>query len=169
MVKQSVQYYFLNKKNNYSQREVEYVCYGDIKKLAILFDYDPSKEKMLRTFVSKLAEDGIACSVASYSQIESDYILREDLVCFRDSDFNIWGASKDNILNRFLEQKYDVLIDLRDKENVVSNYVHRSVKRKFSISNRKYIAGNDIVISEANDIESFTERIIGYLRNLKKA
>jgi len=168
LVKQSIQYYFLNKKKSYFAGKGEYISFNDIRKVAILFDYNPTKENLVRGFIAKLTEINIFCSVASYSQVESNSILREDLVYFKDSDFNIVGVSRDASLTRFLECEYDVFFDLRDQESVVSDYVHRIIKRKFSVGNNTSIRVNDITFDTANDITSFSNNIIEYLRNLKK-
>lgn len=169
MVKQSIQYYFLNKKNISTVRKSEYVELENIRKVAILFDYSIAKEKLIRDFILRLSESNIYSSTASYLQIEADNILKEDIVYFRDTDFNVIGVTKDIALNRFLEEEYDVLFDLRENVNIVSDYIHRSVKRKFSVGNNIEIDVNDITFGATDSFTSFSKNIIEYLRNLKKA
>jgi hypothetical protein len=168
LVRQRILYYFLNKKKSCSIKEGEYVGFDKVKRVAILIDYNPVNEKQLRNFMANLNDMKISCKIASYAPGKIESIFREDFVYFRDSDFNIMGVSKDASLDRFLEQEYDVLFDLRDKDNIVSSYIHSSIKRKFSVGNSSCIEGNDIYINTANDISLFLNNIINYLQNLKK-
>jgi hypothetical protein len=140
-----------------------------VKKAAILFDYTVSKEKKIREFITILGESNIDAKGISYLQEDLDNILREDMVCFRDSDFNIIGVVKDGVINDFLDAEYDILFDLRDSENVVSDYIHGMVRRKFSVCNNASLKDNDIVIDTKNDITFFSQNIIKYLSKLKKA
>lgn len=154
--------------NASSVRKGEYVEFGSIKNAAILFDYNDSNERLIRSFIGKLYENGINSSVAAYSQIEIDTILREDFVYYRDRDFSIVGKIRDKGLVKFLESEYDILFDLRDDSNIVSDFIHRSINRKFSVGTIIGGCENDIVINTEKDIVSFTQNIIEYLRNLKK-
>ncbi len=152
-----------------STRGGEYCGFDEIKKVAILLDYSGENEKIVRELMGRLSSMNIFCAVASYFQGKSGSILREDFVYFSDRDINVMGVPKDAALSRFLDCEYDVLFDLRDKACVVSDYVHRSVKRKFSVGNNTSIEVNDITFNTANDISSFSNNIIDYLKKLKKA
>lgn len=169
LVKQRIQHYFINKRNGDKSNKAEYVDFGDITKVAVLFDYTPSNEKAIRNFIEGLSEYNISSSVASYSKKESGTLLREDFVNFGEKDLNVIGNVKDSSLIGFLGKEYDVLFDLRDNADIISDFVHSKIRRKFSVGNNKGIETNDITITDSNDINSFTENIIDYLRNLKKA
>lgn len=169
MVKKSIQYYFLNKKKQSRSKKAEYVDLSNVKRAAILFDYTVSQEKKIREFIGILGESNIDSKAISYLQEDLDNILREDMICFRDNDFNLMGVVKDGGINDFLSAEYDILFDLRDSENVVSNYVHGLIKRKFTVCYNGSLEDNDMIIEAKNDITFFSQNILEYLRKLKKA
>lgn len=169
MVKQSIQYYFLNKKKQSVSKKVEYVDLSNVKKAAILFDYSVSKEKNVREFMRILEESNIDSNAISYLQEDLENILREDMVCFRDNDFNLLGVTKDKAVLDFLDEKYDILFDLRESTNVVSDYMHSKVERKFSVCYNASLKNNDIIVEAKDDIAYFSQNILKYLRKLKKA
>ncbi len=169
MVKKSIQYYFLNKKKKSIFRKVEYVDFGNIKRVAILFDYKESKDKKIVELINILAKNNIKSNAISYLQGDFDNIVREDIVCFSDDDFNIIGVVKDKRIKAFLDTEYDILFDLRDCENVISDYIHSMIRRKFSICYISSLIDNDIIVEAKNDMTFFSQNILEYLSKLKKA
>jgi len=89
-------------------------------------------------------------------------------IVIKDDDFSWNGTLKSNEILDFLENSFDMLIDLTNNTKVYNNYLTAKSKSKFKVG----YANNDErlydLMINANNSTSFISELVKYLKILKK-
>ena len=148
-----------------SQNQIE-----SIKTIGIIAEEDLFKAY---DFTKKLSEDlGINMldiQVMLYQKQKSEKSL-DNYEFFSDKSFNLFGKIKDENLHYFLENKFDLLINYSNQDNVFAHIVafQSNAKMKASFKNEFTSFYQISVNILGNKINTFNEEIVKYLKILNR-
>ncbi len=147
------------------RREVEYKNLSDVKSCLVCWTANANQLVWLKTLKSKMKDVEIErlCYISQgYEMIESD-----DMVCVRNENLGFGGKIQNDRLQAILAKKYDMLIDLSVKSNVMINYMVTTSQAKCKIGMKREGIDTDIVIDGGLEPLLFIENMFEILSRLK--
>ena len=165
--KKMIQDYVLRLKMNRIYNSTAFIPFDDIRNAIVFCDASLSSEKELINLHNLLYSKKINCKLLMYVPYISIEDSNMNITYVRDKDISWKGSFIDNTVNEIYENDYDVLFDLRNSSTVLSDFLVKSLKYKFSVGIADGVKGADVVIETKGDIKKFIELIIEYLKKLK--
>ncbi len=90
---------------------------------------------------------------------------------FSSKDFSLFGNPKTDLLNKFIDKQYDILIDISSTENTYIQIIRALSKAKFRVScqkpDNKYLDFN-IEIKDASNKTLAIQQMLHYLEVINK-
>jgi hypothetical protein len=164
----------LNKYSAKMKREKAFQNIATIRKIGILFEYNANAyaaaKKMMAFFISRKVE---IFSLA-FDSIKPDKKVQKKqapphIKLFSRTDLNWYNKPESEIVDKFIAQNFDVLIDMSHSTEYVYRYISTLSLAKCKIGGVEY--KNDpfdwIFIEKSNDISKFVSLIINFLSTVK--
>lgn len=168
--------YILNKEFKKNHRSKFFQNINDIKSIAILFNINNEEEyknilKIAKTFRAEKKTVYIVSFVNE--KVIPNYItptINFDVITLKN--LNFFNIPKNNFINDFINNEYDLLIDLSNDNNFIFKYLIALSKAKLKIGDfseeKKFYLDLMIKNTDKKDVKLFVENIKHYLTVLKK-
>jgi hypothetical protein len=171
--------FFLKKKLNFSSKRkiTEHFNFNDVKSVGIVFSADNALQiETVRKYMDALGNKGkqvkaICFYKAKQLPILSGSSLLIDFVL--PKEVNFMGVPGPSFVNGFIENEFDLLIDLDINEVFPVEYVSAMSKAFFKVG--KYSKNNELIfdlmieMDSDKDLNYFMEQINVYLKMINKA
>lgn len=161
--------YILKSKTSKIKHSKGFVSFENIKKLIIFCDASVAENPEIANLYKLFSSYDISCTMLAYMPKMSIEDTKANFVYIRDMDISIKGDFLDNSLNSIYLCNYDVFFDLREKNNVISDYLAKRIKSRFVVGCNSELKGPDLLISTNGDIRVFKNSSIEFLKKLKKS
>lgn len=164
----------LKKRIGKVQREKEFCNIESIKTVGILFenvgDMYVVANKMIKFFMSrKIKTYALAFENIKHGDLVNRKQIPSYMKIFTKSDLTWYDRPYCEDVNKFISQKFDVLIDLSHNSEYVFRYILTMSMAKFKIGGIQY--KNDpfdlILLEKSGDITKFVSLIINFLSTIK--
>jgi hypothetical protein len=145
-----------------------------MKSVGILFENTGSTylmaNKMMKFFLArKIKISAIAFEDTKDVEVESRKHVPSYIKIFTKSDLTWYGKPNCEDVNKFMTQKFDVLIDMSRSSEYVYRYISTLSTAKFKIGGLQY--KNDpfdlILLEHSNETTKFVSLIINFLSTIK--
>ena len=102
-------------------------------------------------FYSFLKDKGLAVKVIAYypgKEFPQNFLLRKNIDVFTKKDLNWFYKPLSTFVDNFIDQEFDILIDLSMLENFPLKWIATLSKAKFKVGNLSYYDNpNDLIIN----------------------
>lgn len=168
--------YRLNQERKLVKRNKQSLQFTSAKNIALVFDAGIEDElDLIKDFIKDIRD--LKKSVKSvgffnlkqvpplqYSKLEYDFISQKEL--------NWWGMPSDDFIKTFINEEFDILIDLTIKDYFPLKYIAATSKAKFKICayNENKIKDFDLLldISKDSSIKNLLKQVKHYLNFINK-
>ena len=156
------------------KREKAFSNIDSMRSVGILFENTGNMyviaNKMMKFFLSrKIKISAIAYENIKRSEIENRKQIPTYIKLFIKSDLTWYNKPDCDETDKFLSQKFDVLIDISRSSDYVFRYIATLSQAKFKIGGIQY--KNDpfdlILLEKSNEITKFVSLIINFLSTIK--
>lgn len=157
-------------------REKQVFNLSDAKSIGIAFEYTtPEDFELLKKYVIYLREHkkkvkcigyytGKTEPPVQYSKVDYDFI--------NEKSFTWWGKPSSHIVSNFLEEPFDVYIDVNLKDNIVIRYIAHVSKAKFKIGHYKEDPESpfdmQLSIAKESGLKAYLREVDTYLQMINK-
>lgn len=154
------------------KRQVITHNFNTAKSAGILFSSpDEQSFNVIKEFLSFLSQkemNVIALGYIPANKIPQEYLMRKGFNFYCNTDLNWYNKPKNEIIDQFINQEFDILFDLSIKNSSTINYVGALSKAAFKIGVQKEDSYQDLVIDidKNKSIEYLIEQIKHYLNIL---
>lgn len=168
-IKCKIGHFYLNKRLKKLKRRVKAHNFKTAKTAGIIFNSPDEKSfEAIKQFLSFLSENELKVIALGYipsKKIPENYLMRKGINFYSKSDLNWYFKPKNEIINQFTNQEFDILFDLSIEEYFTVNYVGSLSKAEFKIGKQSDNAYHDLLIDikENNTIEYLIDQIKYYL------
>ena len=168
-IKQKIGHFNLKKKLKHLKRKVKTHNFESAKTAGILFNSPDEKSfeaiKQFLSFLSKSDLKVIALGYIPSNKIPENFLMRKNINFYCKSDLNWYYKPKNELVDQFINQEFDILFDLSIKKYFTVNYVGSLSKAAFKIGKQSENAYQDLLIDikETNTVEYLIEQIKHYL------
>ena len=153
-------------------RQVQTHNFKTAKTAGILFN-SPNEESFtaIKDFLSFLSQNELKVIALGYipsKKVPENYLMRKGFNFYCKSDLNWYYKPRNEIIDQFIEQKFDILFDLSIKNYFTINYVGSLSNASFKIGKQSEHAYQDFLIdiSKNDTVEYLIEQIKHYLNIL---
>lgn len=142
------------------------------KTAGIIFNSPDEKSfEAIKQFLAFLTEKELKVIALGYipsKKIPENYLMRKGINFYCNNDLNWYFKPKNELVDQFINQEFDILFDLSIKEYFSVNYVGSLSKASFKIGRQSENAYQDLLIDIKgnNTIEYLIEQIKHYLNIL---
>lgn len=163
------------------ERRIENI--DQVKNIGIIFRVGGEYEwNVIYHFIKAMETRGKKVEVIGFQEegTELNYIITHSgtIICHEKEDINFWGVPKEEIIEGFADQHYDLLIDTTDQPDFFGQYMSlrcdADLKAAYINTNdedaEKATFIYDLMIHGENpiDIKEYLSNIINYLSMIKK-
>lgn len=166
--------WILKRSNIERKRKHQVFNLEDAKRITILFDGTlPEDIKLVKKFVSKLSGGKELVSVLGYVNEKDrsfEHMSSLHFDFFSNLELNWYGKPEGMVINNFLAEEYDILIDLSLNKFYPLTFLAVASPSKFKVGRcREDINVFDLTIdnSKKSDLESLINEIHHYLNLIK--
>jgi hypothetical protein len=162
----------LRKRLKNLKRQVITHNFNTAKTAGILFSSpDEQSFNVIKEFLSFLSSKGMNVIALGYvpgNKIPQQFLMLRGINFYCNKDLNWYYKPKNEIIDQFMDQEFDILFDLSIKDSFTVNYVGELSKAAFKIGMQKKISYQDLVIdvNKNKSIEYLIEQIKHYLNIL---
>jgi len=142
----------------------------DAKRIVVLFDATKVRDvKLVKSFVSKFSRGKEVVTALGYvddNHKSFDHISVLHFDFFSKGQLSWYGKPKGMVINNFLNQNYDILIDLSLKVHYPLTYLAAAASAKYKVGRfRKDISIFDLKIDDRKNasLEAFIQKITDFL------
>jgi hypothetical protein len=154
------------------KRQVITHNFNTAKSAGILFSSpDEQSFNAIKDFLSFLSEkemNVIALIYVPGKKVPQQYLMRKGINFYCTTDLNWYFKPKNEMIDQFIDQKFDILFDLSIKQSFTTNYVGSLSQAAFKIGVQKEDAYQDLVIdiNQNKTVDFLIEQIKHYLNIL---
>lgn len=162
----------LRKRLKNLKRQVITHNFNTAKTAGILFSSPDEQSfsaiKEFLTFLSNSEINVIALVYVPDKKIPQQYLMRKGINFYCNTDLNWYYKPKNEMIDQFIDQKFDILFDLSLKQTFTTNYIGSLSKAAFKIGMQKENAYQDLVIdiNKNKSVDYLIEQIKHYLNIL---
>lgn len=145
------------------------------KYVGILFNSPNDKSfEAIKDFMSFLSQKNIKVISLGYiasKKIPENFLMRKGFNFYCNKDFNWYYKPKNEIIDQFIEQPFDILFDLSLKDYFTTNFVCNLSNASFKIGRQSENSSHDLVfdITKNQSVEYLIEQIKYYLNILNNS
>jgi hypothetical protein len=179
MLKKNIARFFLKRKLDFSSKRkiTEHFNFNQTKSIGIIFSADNAFQiETVRKYMSLMNDSGKQVKAICFNKTKHipslghsnlfiDFVLPKEI--------NFWGIPTPSFIDGFIENEFDLLIDLDINENFPVEYVSAMSKAFFKVGkhskNNESIFDLMLKIDGIQNIEYFIEQIDIYLKMINKA
>ena len=174
-IKENVAANKLPKRIESLKREVEAISLIDAAYIGIIFNASQNiKFESAREYIKLLSASNrkiLALGMVEDKKLLDYYSSQKGIVFFARKEINWEGKPKGEMIDKFLEQRFDILFDLTLEQYLPVQYIVGMSKAKFKVG--RYALENQycdfmIDISKNNTLEFLIEQIKHYLSAFDK-
>lgn len=153
-------------------RNVKAHNFNTAKSVGILFSApDEQSFGAIKDFLSYLSQKEIKVIALGYvpsKKIPQQYLMRKGINFYCNTDLNWYYKPKNEIINQFINQEFDILFDLSMNEYFTVNYVGSLSKASFKLGKQTDNSYHDLVIdvNKNKTIDYLIEQIKHYVNIL---
>jgi hypothetical protein len=145
-----------------------------MKSVGVLFENNGNTyviaNKMMKFFLARRIKiSAIAFENIKNIEMENKKQVPSYIKLFAKSDLTWYGSPNSNNVNKFISQKFDLLIDMSRSSDYVFKYISTLSMAKFKIGGIQY--KNDpfdlILLEKSNEATKFISLIINFLSTIK--
>lgn len=154
------------------KRKVQTHNFKTAQTAGILFNSPNEKSfAAIKDFLSYLSQNELKVIALGYipaKKVPENYLMRKGFNFYCKSDLNWYYKPKNEIIDQFIDQKFDILFDLSIKDYFTVNYVGSLSNASFKIGKQSENSYQDFVIdiSKNDTVEYLIEQIKHYLNIL---
>ncbi len=174
-IRQTIGRYFLNQEMTTLKRQRGIVNLNDAKTIGILFEATDKEEfELVKKYVLYLKELKKKVKAVgyfstgdtpdfTYSKLEYDFFSKKDL--------NWYSKPSDKFVSNFIEEEFDILMDLNVHEHFPIRYIAGTSKARFKVGRQK--EGDDAIYdlmiegTEGKGLKYFLRQVDTYLLMFK--
>jgi hypothetical protein len=159
----------LKKRLKSLKRQVKVHNFNTAKTAGIIFNSPDEKSfeaiKQFLSFLSQYELKVIALGYIPSKKIPENFLMRKGVNFYCKTDLNWYYKPKNELVDQFIEQEFDILFDLSIKDYFTVNYVGSLSKAVFKIGKQSDNAYQDLTIDikENKTVEYLIEQIKHYL------
>lgn len=164
--------YNLKKRLKHLNRHVKTHNFNTAKSVGILFSApDEQSFSVIKEFLSFLSQKEIKVTALGYipsKKIPQQFLMRKGINLYCRTDLNWYYKPKNELVNQFIDQEFDILFDLSMHDYFTVNYVGSLSRATFKLGKQSENAYPDMVIdiSKIKTVEYLIEQIKYYLNIL---
>ena len=177
-MKKSLQNFFLKSsikrllKNKNKVKEEPFRTFSKTKKIGILFNgFLKENIDVTRQLIDYFKEKGVSCEALGFvnkPKMDEFNLASLNIDYFNLKDCNFFGFPKSDKVSNFTIEKFDVLINISEEDNLIYDYVVSRSSAKFRIgknNNELY----DLLINVKSKLsKDFVSEVIFYLDLISK-
>ena len=171
-IKSKIGQFNLRKRLKNQKRKVKTHNFNSAKSAGILFS-SPNEQSFIavKNFLSFLSTKDMKVIALGYvpsKKIPQEFLMRKGINFYCNTDLNWYYKPKNEIIEQFIHQDFDILFDLSMNEYFTVNYVGLLSKAQFKIGKQTANAYQDLVIDIKNNntVDYLIEQIKHYLNIL---
>ncbi|MBP5548431.1 MAG: hypothetical protein J6X58_06050 [Bacteroidales bacterium] len=157
--------------------------WDNIKTIGLIFTVgDMEFWKLIQRFITAQESQGKSIFIIGFHpyKYEINYIFThtKSTICHEKEDFSFMGLPKDGVIDQFLNNKYDLLIDSTIQPNFFGKYVTTLCNADLKVGYSNNDSESDEGIMEmydmtiqgdgSMDFKNYIEQIVKYLKIIKK-
>jgi hypothetical protein len=179
MPKKKISRFFLKKKLNFSskRKKTAHFHFNEVKSVGIVFSADSASQiETVRKYMDALGNKGKQVKAICFYKTKQLPVLSSSnlLIDFvMPKEVNFMGVPSPSFVDGFIENEFDLLIDLDSNEIFPVEYVCAMSKAFFKVGrhseNNESIFDLMIKIDKDKDLDYFLEQINVYLKMINKA
>ena len=170
--------YMLAKKTLKLKRARRFVNISEAKHLGIAWDItDPDDLPAISDFILRMSERGIKVDVLGFfvgKELPDKLTAIRYLTCLKREDFSFWYTPISSEANRFIEKKFDILIEICFRDSLPLRYVSTLSGATFKVgpgfNGDKIRKHNDLLIEgeKRPDVREYLKQTVIYLEMINK-
>ena len=171
-IKCKIGHFSLKKRLKKLNRQVKTHNFKTAKSAGILFSSpDEQSFNAIKEFLSFLSQNEMKVIALGYvpsKKVPYQFLMLKGINFYSKTDLNWYYKPKNEIIDNFVDQKFDILFDLSIKDYFTVNYVGSLSKAAFKIGKQTENAYQDLVIdvNKNKSVEYLIEQIKHYLNIL---
>ena len=147
--KQKIAKFNLNKRLKHLNRQVRTYNFNTAQTVGILFN-SPDNESFesVKEFLSFISQQNIKVIALGYvpaKKVPENFLLRKGINFYCTKDLNWYCKPKNEIVEQFIQSKFDILFDLSIKDYFTINYVGSLSNASFKIGKQSENSYHDLV------------------------
>ncbi len=160
----------LNKKNRFIFKPFR--TFSRTKKIGIIFNaYKKENIELIRHLIDYFKDKGVSCEALGFvnqNKMKDFNLASLNIDYFNSKDCNFFGFPNTDNVNNFISEKFDVIINLSEDENLMYDYIVSHSLARFRIG-KSNINLYDLVINlKSNHLKDFISEVIFYLDLISK-
>ncbi len=169
IIKRKIGLFNLNRRLKKVNRKVRTHNFKTAQTAGILFNSpDENSFEAIKNFMSFLAQNELKVIALGYipsKRIPENYLMRKGFNFYSKSDLNWYYKPKNEMINQFIDQEFDILFDLSVKDYFTVHYVGSLSKASFKIGRQTENGYHDFLIdiNKNNTVDYLIEQIKHYL------
>lgn len=171
-IKSKIGQFNLKKRLKHLNRQVKTHNFKTANSAGILFS-SPDEESFdaIKDFLSFLSEQDMKVIALGYvpsKKIPQQFLMRKGINFYCNSDLNWYYKPKNELIDQFINQQFDILFDLSIHDYFTVNYVGSLSKAAFKIGKQTDNAYQDLIfdVNKNKSVDFLIEQIKHYLNIL---
>lgn len=162
----------LNNRLKKLNRKVQVHNFDSAKTAGILFNSPDEKSfEAIKQFLSFLTQKDLKVIALGYipsKKVDEKFLMRKGINFYSKADLNWYYKPKNEIIDQFINQDFDILFDLSTLDYFTIKYVGSLSKASFKIGKQSDNIYNDLTIDIAsnNSVNYLIEQIKHYINIL---
>lgn len=154
------------------KRSVKTHNFNTAQSVGILFSSPDEQSfnaiKDFLTFLSEKEMKVVALGYVPTKKIPQEYLMRKGINFYCNTDLNWYYKPKNELVEQFINQEFDILFDLSMQEYFTVNYVGSLSKAAFKVGKKTDLGYKDLLIDidKNNSVKYLIEQIKFYLNIL---
>lgn len=168
-IKEKVGNFNLKRRLKQLNRKVKTHNFNTAKTAGILFNSpDENSFEAIKDFLSYLSQNDMKVIALGYipsKKIPENFLMRKGFNFYCKTDLNWYYKPKNEIIEQFINQEFDILFDLSIKDYFTVNYIGSLSNAAFKVGKHSNNAYHDfsIDIKANNTVEYLIEQLKHYL------
>ena len=160
------------RRNNNKGVSKPFQTFSKTKKIGIIFNgFKKENIDLTRQLIDYFKEKGISCEALGFvneKKMNEFNLASLNIDYFNLQDCNFFGFPKSDKINNFTSEKFDVLINISEEENLIYDYIISHSSAKFRIGKKNHQL-YDLLINTKTDLsKDFVSEVIFYLDLISK-
>jgi len=175
-IRTSIGEYFLRKELNVANRSKSIINLKDAKTIAIIYNADNINDvELIRKYISYLRDLGKKVWSLGYvpqKEMPGNITTSIDHRCFTMKDINWYYKPATNIIANFVNEEYDLLLDLNIAKQLPLTFTAALSKAKCKVGrySEKYLSLYDVMLETDDEktLQYFLKNVDTYMEMLNK-
>lgn len=176
-IREKIGYWILNKRIQSKQRMQRFFNFNTAKYVGILFDATHQSSYITaRNFMTFLSKKGIKVIAIGYvlnNEAITYFPESDDMKFFSIKDVNFYYKSKDSNVDKFVGEKFDIMIDLSLNDMLTFKFITGLSVAKFKVGacteEEKLYYDFMLALKEGSDLNHYLEQLKHYMEVMQAA